>query len=121
MSQQNTWNIEFHEISIFIKDKLIQVKNDDKLVKFLLQPGNGSLELAKHLRKLYKEQLAKDIKITEKSLAIEILGHVFTEQVCDALSHIPLKEVKYFFESIKEHTSIIDCGEKSIDHNRHCI
>ncbi len=36
MSQQNTWNIEFHEISIFIKDKLIQVKNDDKLVKFLL-------------------------------------------------------------------------------------
>lgn len=71
------WDYSFNHIGIRCTDKLVQVINDEYLVEFLNQDGVGSMELAEVMRNMYQEKIGRELQISQKSLAIELLGHVF--------------------------------------------
>lgn len=122
MLKQNT---NFHNISITYDKKWARIKVDSNLFNFLSLPGNGSLSLADHILKEYQEIYNIPLDISRDSLAIEILAHTYAEAFSNALTTIgkklpndKLKALLDILEKIKEHTEIIDCGEKSVDSNR---
>lgn len=118
------WNMNFNNISIKCCDRLVQVKNDQALIDYLKKPGVGSLDIAKEMKRLYVNNTNCELKISEKSLAIEIIGHIFIENFAKTIEKFPVskdlkKELKDLSASLKSHTVIIDCGESSVDTNRH--
>ena len=79
------WNTEFHGIGIVCEDKCVRVRNDQTLVDFLNDPQTrGSLLIAEYARALYEKKFGKPLGITQDSLAVEILGHVFVDKLAAA-------------------------------------
>ncbi len=120
------WNKDFHNISILYDDKVVKIKSDDALIQFLQLPSNGSYLLSQHIIKNYEGMFHKPLKIKVHSLAIEIIAHVFVDNILmnisdlsNSISHDKLKPVMKTLESIRRHTKIIDCGEASLDTNRY--
>lgn len=120
------WNRDFQNISVLYEDKIVRIKSDDALVDFLELPSNGSFLLSQHILKNYERLYHKPLKIKIHSLAIEIIAHVFADslllnlrELSDSLSHDKLKPVAEALESVRRHTEVIDCGEASVDGNRH--
>lgn len=116
-------NTDFQEVSFRCIPQFILVRNDNKLVSFLDQKGIGSMELARMMKDAYKKEMGKEIAISDKSLAIEILGHVYCDKFSSMLKMLPVPkdmkmELSKIASNIKSHTDIIDCGEKSVDSNR---
>lgn len=113
------WNKNFHGIAVRYHDRIVGIQNDEVLRAFLEdRSSKGSLLLADAILKEYKAELGKPLRITRDSLAIEIIGHVFLDKFSDLSSVIANAEVKKLLEELKEHTEIIDCGEKEADSNR---
>lgn len=117
----------FEGITILYTEKLVQITTDTYLIQYLNKKGKKDAStLATHILNKYKELMKTPLKISKDSLAVEILIHVYFEQLADILqSSSPLvpKELKQklnpLLSKIKSHTEIIDCGEKSVDSNRH--
>ena len=123
MGKQSEWDYSFNNIGIRCTDKLVQVINDEHLVDFLNQDGVGSMELAEVMRNMYQEQIGRELQISQKSLAIELLGHVFFGEFVQKLENLPFsgkKDSRYqqFLESLRVRMDVIYCGERSIDSNR---
>ena len=123
MGKQSEWDYSFNNIGIRCTDKLVQVINDEHLVDFLNQDGVGSMELAEVMRDMYREQIGRELQISQKSLAIELLGHVFFGEFVQKLENLPFSRKKdsgyqQFLESLRVRMDVIDCGERSIDSNR---
>ena len=119
----NEWFYDENGIGIYIYDQFILIKNDEKLLKYLAKTGIGSVELAKYLKKKYKDIMKKDINITVNSLAIEILGHVYIDKFAKSMKKLHLdktwqEKINQFSNSLLSHTDVIDCGEKDVDSNR---
>ena len=121
--QKCIWNTDFHGIGLWCCERLVRVKNDENLISFLNEDGIGSMELAGAMKDFYFRRIGKELNISEKSLAIEILGHVYFGEFTEKLKHIPFvkkEDSKYiqFVESFRVRMDVIDCGEREIDSNR---
>lgn len=113
------WNTKFHGIGIVCEDKCVRVRNDQTLVDFLNDPKTkGSLLIAEYARDLYEEQFGKPLGITQDSLAIEILGHVFVDKLAAAHEQLKIRVADSFLDMIRLRMEVIDCGEADIDNNR---
>ncbi|WMJ88271.1 hypothetical protein [Anaerocolumna sp. MB42-C2] len=119
------WNKDFSNISIQYEDSVVRIKADDMLMNFLELPSHGSYFLSQHILNTYETIFEKPLKISNHSLAIEIIAHVFVDTILenisdfsDSISHDKLKPVIDTLEHLREHTKIIDCGESSVDNNR---
>lgn len=75
----SSYETSFHQSSIQYTDHLIQIRTDKNLLNFLAQKGKGSVELSKHIRECYQGIFKKELQITEDSLAVEILIHVYLD------------------------------------------
>lgn len=98
-----------YDLSVEFLPGLIRIKNDDLLKTMLKQPSNRSGAIARKIRDRYYEIYGESINISTNSLAVEILGHVFPDQVFNAIKNIPTLE--NISNKILSHTNIIDCGE----------
>lgn len=117
----------FNNISIRFSDKWARIVCDDYLFDFLNhQKGNSALKLAEYILSKYEELAGCSLNIRKDSLTIEILYHVYM----DILSNLVLmsknaipkelyKKLETTFKEIKRHMDVIDCGELSVDTNRH--
>lgn len=113
------WNTEFHGIGIVCEDKCVRVRNDQTLVDFLNDPQTrGSLLIAEYARALYEKKFGKPLGITQDSLAVEILGHVFVDKLAVALEQLKIKAADSFLDMVRLRMEVIDCGEADIDNNR---
>lgn len=119
------WNDEYSNILLCYSDKIVHIKCDDNLMKYLALPGNGAVQLSRYIKDSYKKFMNKDLEISEDSLAIEILAHAYVDKFADSVEKLSNKltkknenEVVQVMEKIRDRTEIIDCGEKSIDSNR---
>ncbi|WP_411678127.1 hypothetical protein [Caproicibacter sp.] len=115
----------FHGITINFSEHWASITTNEKLMTFLAQPGNGSVELARYILNRYQEIFHRNLEIPEMSLAVEILVHayldVFSKNASLIRNLLPKqisKPILQLTEEIHERTSIIDCGEISVDHNR---
>lgn len=125
MSKPQTWNKEFQNISIQYQKGSVQLLCDSTLKKYLLQKGNGSLALAEHILSSYESTYHCPLQIGQHSLALEILGHAYTDTltkaVLSAKAFIPAaiySQLEPELKKLKEQTEIIDCKEKSENNNR---
>ena len=116
---------EFHNICIDLQEHWARITTDKNLMDYLARPGNGSVELANYILQRYRDIFHEPLKITEMSLAVEILIHAYVDRISKstgelqkALPEHVSKAVLNFAEKIHERTAIIDCGEKSVDNNR---
>lgn len=109
-------------ISYYFTDRVVHVINDPSLKNYLDQSGNQSLTLAAELKAAYQKEMGKSLDISDNSLAIEILGHVFVDEFSEKVGAIAekvgLDSLGDFFDKIEGHTEVIDCGEKAVDSNR---
>ncbi|GGE79166.1 hypothetical protein [Priestia taiwanensis] len=109
-------------ISVEMKPKSIHLANTSSLQTILKRP-DAPLQLAKFLKERFIEIHGHDIHITAKSLAIEILGHVYVgnfAEVVKKIPHIPKITLPIVKTATKvtDRTDVIDCGEKDVDSNR---
>ena len=107
-------------IKVNIEEGIIHLKSDKYLWIYL------DIEVVKQTEKLinviktdYKIQFNRSLKISNKSLIIEVWAHVY----CDyygLLMHrnIKIKWVQKIVKKGIERAAIIDCGERKIDSNR---
>ncbi len=117
----------FNNISIRFSDKWARIVCDDYLFDFLNhQKGNSALKLAEYILTKYQELAGCPLQITKDSLTIEILFHVYMDLLSTLFlmskNSIPkelYKKLEATFKEIKRHMDIIDCGELSVDTNRH--
>jgi hypothetical protein len=77
-----------HGLNVEIKSKSIHLANTPSLRKVLKQQ-EAALQLAIDLKKQFIEVNGRDINITAKSLAIEILGHVYVGNFAEVVKKIP--------------------------------
>lgn len=117
-----TWQKSTQGISYRFSDKTVHVQNDEVLKNWLAEPGEQSLVLAAELKDAYHQTFGQALGITTDSLAVELLGHVFVDEVADKAGQFSQQLgaglMQSFFEKLTAHTEIIDCGEKSVDSNR---
>ena len=115
----------FGQITVRYEDKIVRVTCDDALMGYLELPGNGSVPLAEHILASYETCFQKPLEISRHSLAVGILGHAYADKFGTCLSErskdLSKEQTNYLHrlaEKLLERTSIIDCGEKSVDSNR---
>lgn len=120
------WNTEFHGVSVRCTECLVQIKTDQVLMDFLGEAGNGSVELAKWVRKEYKKVIGRELEITVESLSVEILIHAYLDLLTRSVEKFPAifgaaisKALVSACREMEKRTEIIDCGERAIDPNRH--
>ena len=120
------WEIDFHNVGIRYKEHLVQIRTDTKLMKYLAEPGNGSLELADYIRDRYQIIFDEKLQISRESLSVEILIHAYldvflrgTEKLGAILPDELRTNLVKCMQSLEGHTQIIDSGELAVDSNRH--
>lgn len=116
---------KFHGITISLQEHWANIDTDKKLMDFLSQPGNGSVELAEYILKRYRELFQKPLDISEASLAVEILVHSYIDVLSQNTAAIQklLPEhiagpILHFANAVHERTAVINCGERAVDSNR---
>ncbi len=118
---------DFHNISIRFSDKWARIVCDNYLFDFLnKEKGNTALKLAEYILQKYEALAQCPLNITKDSLTIEILFHVYMDLFSSmflvskhALPKDLYKKLEQIFKEIKRHMDVIDCGEISVDDNRH--
>lgn len=117
------WKGRYRNIGVRMSDRVVRVENSQALKKFMgLRLGDAML-LADQLKKKYYREFDKKLEIGTVSLAVELMGHFFIQEVCLFMRRhirwIPCKKaVNRFCDWLLVHMDIIDCGEKAIDNNR---
>ncbi|MCI1966326.1 MAG: hypothetical protein LKJ17_09400 [Oscillospiraceae bacterium] len=115
----------FHNITIDLQEHCVNITTNPELMSFLAQPDNGSVKLARYTRSQYETIFHKPLKISEASLAVEILIHAYLDRISlNALAIQKLfpekisKPILALINKVHERTAVINCGETSVDSNR---
>ena len=124
-TEEKNKDCSLENITITYCDRLVQITCDDALKNYLEAPGNGALQLSAHILAEYKKRRESELNISQDSLAIEILAHVYSDSFAEAVSaagsrlpSVLSHTVHKLMKQVTVHTEIIDCGESSIDNNR---
>lgn len=124
-TEEKNKGCSLEHITINYCDRLVQITCDDALKNYLESPGNGALQLSSHILAEYKKRRESELNISQDSLAIEILAHVYSDSFAEAVSAASSRlpsvlshTVHKLMKQVTVHTEIIDCGESSIDNNR---
>lgn len=119
------WDNRFAGIAVQYDDRAVHVRSDETLEAYLAAPGNGSLALADHVLAAYRARFGKPLQISRHSLAIEVLAHVYAENMAEVALRLAenmpghvLTGLQRLMERLIDHVEVIDCGEGSVDGNR---
>ena len=91
-------------------DGCVHIQNDAALYAYLHQKPHAEYCLADHILRTYRERYGKELKITVKSLATEILWHVIVYRLMK-MTCMPGKK-------LDQRMRVIDCGGRDVDNNR---
>lgn len=118
----NTMPFMGEDIRVLIREKSLHIENTESLRR-VLKKKHAPFKLAQYLKQQHTNQFHTVLNISDKSLTIEIIGHVYIGNFADILKEIPRIPkiapivIKKAYK-ITDHTDIIDCGEKEVDSNR---
>ena len=107
-------------IKVDLQPGIIRVYSDSELWRFL----NGHVHerfnlLAQTIKNNYKNLFNEDLVISNDSLIVEILVHVYCDYVgLKFNSVIKLTPLNNFVKKLLLRAEIVDCGEKEKDSNR---
>jgi hypothetical protein len=124
--EHGDWDKGFHGITVKYGDSIVHITVDSALMTYLDNPGNGSIELSKHILTTYRQRFGSALNISEESMSVEILIHAYldvfskgVEKLSAMISKEILKALIDLMRKIEGHTEVIDSGEASVDGNRH--
>ncbi|PFQ47392.1 hypothetical protein COK05_09750 [Bacillus cereus] len=118
----NTMRFMEEDIRVLIREKSLHIENTESLRR-VLKKKHAPFKLAQYLKQQHTNQFHTVLNISDKSLTIEIIGHVYIGNFADILKEIPripkiTPVIVKKAHKITDHTDIIDCGEKEVDSNR---
>lgn len=119
----NSFNHTQFGISVSLEPKIIRVDSSEALYHYFRVEHQSGLVLAKALKNAYENTFGCPVRISDRSLAVEILGHFYLQQFFlsrkKSLESRGKKDrLEKLTRSMLAHTSVIDCGERTVDNNR---
>lgn len=100
------------EIDYWVTPKVVHIKNDDLLKSYVALDYKENTKQVVHASKeQYRSIYDTDITISDKSMGVEIIGHIFPDTVANYLP-------EWLASIIQNHTVVIDSGEASVDRDR---
>jgi len=117
---ERAYNLHDHKIKVTLEPQLVRVYSDKPLWTFLKADLSSRFEtLAKTIKDDYLGIFGKELQISNDSLIVEILVHVY----CDYLGLyfnkvVRIKFIQTIVKKLLERAEVVDCGERSVDSNR---
>mgnify|MGYP000904273192 CR=1 FL=1 len=100
-----------HSVHIYFTEKLWQT--------MLPHYRTASLQIAEMIKVQFYQKYHKNLLITTKSLALELLGHILAYKLLQKFKkYFPFLINKQLYHAVKSRALQIDCGEKGHDKNR---
>lgn len=119
------YQMQYQGILVDLKRASVHVHNDAHLLHYLRNEDPTARSLAATILAEYRQRLGDALAISQDSLAIEILCHVFTDKVAESIDAILEKiapdskgPLSRLMDKIEKHVEVIDCGEAAVDSNR---
>lgn len=115
-----TISVRGKNIQLEIATHKIKLTNDDQLSQLLKSDTESATdELVNTLKVTFKQQMQRDIDISNNSMAVEIWGHVYSEKFLVIVKSLPtFGLLDGIAEKLIEHCEVIDMGESRHDNNR---
>ena len=107
-------------VTSWFTPKVIHLQNDEELGKCIkwhikeTSVPEAFMTLADYYVEKYDEWMAElygKLNIEKRSIAVEIIGHVYPEKLAKYLPDS-------VYKAVRAHTAVIDMGERSVDDNR---
>mgnify|MGYP004670617287 FL=1 len=111
-------------VELFYTDRAVHLTTNGPLMAYLRQMGNGSLPLSRAILDGYAAERGAQLKITERSMATELLIHAYLDGIFDRWVRSGethgRQDGKLYktAKRLKNATAVIDMGERSVDTNR---
>lgn len=111
-------------VELFYTDRAVHLTTNEALMTYLRQKGNGSLPLSRTILDGYAEERGMQLQITERSMATELLIHVYLDGLFDRWGRAGNAHGRQngrlykMAKRLKNATAVIDMGERSVDTNR---
>lgn len=117
---EKTYNFENNRIKVVLEPKLVRVYSDKALWTFLNNGAAAGFELlAETVKNDYLTAFGKALDITNDSLIVEILVHVYCDYLGLRFNRIvKIKFIQNLVNKLLERAEVVDCGERSVDGNR---
>jgi hypothetical protein len=112
-----TITVRGKSLHIYIRQHIIRITNDDELIALLAHDTEAATgELITTIKVRYQEEFGKELKVSDKSMAVEIWAHVYVEKFAKAIAS--LRITRNLADAIIRRCEIIDIGEWGHDQNR---
>jgi len=107
-------------IQLAITQHKIKIANDLQLEALLaFDTETATDELVAAIKKEFRQLNNRELNISNTSMAVEIWGHVYSDNFANAIKSIPMFDLfDGIAEKIIEHCEVIDIGESGHDNNR---
>jgi hypothetical protein len=114
------YELEEHKIKVGLELQLIRVYSNAELWKYLDGKANTRFELMVNTIKTdYAQQFSKALAISNDSLIVEILVHVYCDYLGLSFNRIvKIKWIQNLVKKLLKRAEVVDCGEKGVDSNR---
>lgn len=120
MSERKKLVIQQRKVTVSLNEGVIHIMGDDELKSLLGENLYANTRtLIKAIKQEYGKRFGKVLKISDKSLEVELWGHLLCELFFqDIYRLVPLGPVKRLYRFVKFHCTVIDSGEVGRDGNR---
>jgi len=114
------YELEEHKIKVGLEPQLIRVYSNAELWKYLDGKANERFDLLVNTVKAdYAQKFGKALVISNDSLIVEILVHVYCDYLGLSFNRIvKIKWIQTLVKKLLKRAEVVDCGEKSVDSNR---
>lgn len=112
--------LEGNKIKVGLEPQLIRVYSNAELWHYLDGKANERFELLVNTIKAdYAQQFGKALAISNDSLIVEILVHVYCDYLGLSFNRmIRIKWIQALVKKLLKRAEVVDCGEKEVDSNR---
>jgi len=109
-----------NKIKVGLEPQLIRVYSNAQLWAYLDGKAEARLELMINTIKAdYEQHLGKVLAISNASLIVEILVHVYCDYLGLSFNRmVQIKWIQALVKKLLKRAEVVDCGEKGVDSNR---
>ncbi|MBO9671837.1 MAG: hypothetical protein J7577_00215 [Sphingobacteriaceae bacterium] len=117
------YDLAGNKIKVGLKPQLIRVYSNAQLWTYLEGKADTRLRrfelLVNTIKADYKQHFGKALVISNASLIVEILVHVYCDYLGLSFNRIvQIKWIQALVKKLLERAEVVDCGEKAVDSNR---
>ena len=108
------------KVKVELELQLIRVYGDAELWRYLDDKAKERFEqLVTAIKTDYKSHFGQALAITDESLIVEILVHVYCDYLGLSFNRVvKIKWIQGLVKKLLKRAEVVDCGEKAVDSNR---